>query len=74
MTGLKFFDIIFSSKRKENDMKKFNVHYSFYLSDSIEIDADNEEEARNKVQDMILAGELGNLNEMDIGEQKVWIG
>lgn len=55
-------------------MKKFNVHYSFYLSDSIEIDADNEEEARNKVQDMILAGELGNLNEMDIGEQKVWIG
>ncbi len=54
-------------------MKKFNVHYSFYLSDSIEIDADNEEEARNKVQDMILSGELGNLNEMDIGEQKVWI-
>lgn len=54
-------------------MKKFNVHYSFYLSDSIEIDADNEEEARNKVHDMILSGELGNLNEMDIGEQKVWI-
>ena len=54
-------------------MKKFTVHYSFYLSDSIEIDADNEEEARNKVQDMILSGELGNLNEMDIGEQKVWI-
>ena len=54
-------------------MKKFNVHYSFYLSDSIEIDADNEEEARNKVQDMILSGELGNLNEMYIGEQKVWI-
>ena len=54
-------------------MKEFNVHYSFYLSDSSEIDADNEDEARNKVQNMIIRGELGNFNEMDIGEQNVWI-
>ena len=54
-------------------MKKFDVHYSFYLSDSIEIEADTEEEARDKVQNMIIRGELGNLNEMDIGEQNVWI-
>lgn len=54
-------------------MKKFNVHYSFYLSDSIDIDANTEEEARDKVQNMISSGELGNLNEMDIGEQNVWV-
>ena len=54
-------------------MKKFNVHYSFYLSDSIDIEANTEEEARDKVQNMIIRGELGNLNEMDIGEQNVWI-
>ena len=54
-------------------MKKFNVHYSFYLSDSIDIDANTEEEARDKVQNMIIRGELGNLNEMNIVEQNVWI-
>ena len=54
-------------------MKKFNVHYSFYLYDSIDIEADTEEEARDKVQNMIDCGELGNLNEMDIGEQSIWV-
>ena len=54
-------------------MKKFNVHYSFYLSDSIDIEADTEDEARDKVQNMIIRGELGNLNEMDVGEHTVWI-
>ena len=54
-------------------MKKFDVHYSFYLSDCIEIEADTEEEARDKVQTMIDCGELGNLNEMDIGEQRIWV-
>ena len=28
-------------------MKKFNVHYSFYLSDSIDIEANTEEEAES---------------------------
>ena len=54
-------------------MKKFDVHYSVYLSDSIEIEADTEEEARDKVQNMIDCGELGNLNEMTIGEQNIWV-
>ena len=54
-------------------MKKFDVHYSFYLSDSIEIEADTEEEARDKVQNMIDCGEIGNLNEMNIGEQNIWV-
>ena len=53
--------------------KKFNVHYSFYLSDSIEIEAENEESAKDVVEKLICEGELGNLNEMDIGEQNIWI-
>lgn len=53
--------------------KIFNVHYSFYLSDSIEVEADNEKDAENKVAEMIEQGQIGNLNEMDIGEQKVWV-
>ena len=54
-------------------MKKCDVHYSFYLSDSIEIEADTKEEAMDKVQNMIDCGELGNLNVMDIGEQSIWV-
>lgn len=54
-------------------MKKFNVHYSFYLSESIEVDAENADEACEKVDEMLDNGEIGNLNEMDIGERKVWI-
>ena len=53
--------------------KKFEVHYSFYLSDSTEVEAENEDEAKMKVEGMIARGELGNLNEMDVGEQKVWV-
>ena len=53
--------------------KKFNVHYSFYLSESIEVDAENADEACEKVDEMLDNGEIGNLNEMDIGERKVWI-
>lgn len=54
-------------------MKKFNVHYSFYLSDMIEVEAETEQEATEKVNDMIDAGEIGNLNEMDIGDQNIWV-
>jgi len=53
--------------------KPYNVHYSFYLSDSIEIEAENEVEARQKCQDMLLTGEIGNLNEMEVGESNIWI-
>jgi hypothetical protein len=53
--------------------KKFRVHYSFYLSDSIDIEAKTEQEAESICQEMIESGEIGNLNEMEIGEQKVWI-
>lgn len=53
--------------------KKFNVHYSFYLSESIEVDANDKDEACKKVEEMLDNGEIGNLNEMDIGERKVWI-
>lgn len=54
-------------------MKKFEVHYSFYLSDSIEIEAENEEEAKNKCDKMIIGGEIGNLNEMELCDHKIWI-
>ena len=53
--------------------KTFNVHYSFYLSDSIDIEAIDEKDAENKVTEMIENGKIGNLNDMIIGEQKVWI-
>lgn len=55
------------------EKKKIEVHYSFYLSDSIEVEAADEEEAKEKVRGMILNAEIGNLNEMDIGEQKIWV-
>ena len=53
--------------------KKFNVHYSFYLSDSIEVEADNEQQAGSIVDDMICRGEIGIFNEMDIADSKIWI-
>jgi hypothetical protein len=53
--------------------KKFKVHYSFYLSDYIEVEAENEQQAESIVDDMICCGEIGNLNEMDIGDSKIWI-
>ena len=53
--------------------KKFRVHYSFYLSESIDISAETEEEAERICEEMIECGEIGNLNEMEIGDQKVWV-
>lgn len=53
--------------------KTFRVHYSFYLSDYIDIEAETEQEAENKVDTMIQNGEIGNLNEMEIGDQKIWV-
>ena len=53
--------------------KTFNVHYSFYLSDSVNVVAIDEKDAENKVTEMIENGQIGNLNDMIIGEQKVWI-
>jgi hypothetical protein len=53
--------------------KTFRVHYSFYLSDSIDIEAETEEQAEAIVDDMICCGELGNLNEMDVGDSKIWV-
>lgn len=52
--------------------KTYNVHYSFYLSESREVEAESEREAIKIVENMIENGELGNLNEMSIAEQKVW--
>ena len=52
--------------------KKYNVHYSFYLSEAREVEAESEREAIKMVENMIENGELGNLNEMSIAEQKVW--
>ena len=53
--------------------KKFNVHYSFYFSDSIEVEADNEEQAKEIVNGMIEKEEIGNVLEMNLGEQNVWV-
>lgn len=53
---------------------KFRVHYSFYLSDSVEVEASSEAEAEAKVEEMIENCELGdNLNEMCVGDSKVWV-
>lgn len=55
-------------------MKKiYKVNYSFYLSEYHEVEAESEKEAIEIVEKMIENAELGNLNEMDIGEQKVWV-
>ena len=52
---------------------KFRVHYSFYLSDAVEIEASSEAEAEAKVEEMIEGGELGNLNEMFVVDSDVWV-
>lgn len=51
----------------------YTVHYSFYLSESVDIEAESESQAEEIVKQKIIAGELGNLNEMDIGDQEVWV-
>ena len=52
--------------------KKFNVNYSFYLSDSIEVEAESEQEAKSIVDGMICRREIGNLNEIEKGESRIW--
>jgi len=55
-------------------MKKYTVHYSFYMSDSVEVEAENEHDAELKVSGMITNGEIAeDLNKMEIGEHKIWI-
>ena len=58
---------------KKTNKQTFNVHYSFYFSDSIEVEAENEEEAKEIVNDMIEREEIGNVLEMDLGDSNVWI-
>lgn len=53
--------------------KTYEVHYSFYFSDSVEVEAENEEDAKNIVNRMLEREEIGNVLEMDLGEQKVWV-
>ena len=58
---------------KKTNKQTFNVHYSFYFSDSIEVEAENEEEAKKIVNGMLEREEIGNVLEMDLGEQNVWV-
>ena len=53
--------------------KKYEVHFSFYLSDSVEVEAESEQEAIEKVGEMIAREAIGKLEDMEIGEQKTWI-
>ena len=60
--------------RKDTVMaKKYEVHFSFYLSDSVEVEAESEQEAIKKVGEMIAREAIGKLEDMEIGEQKTWI-
>ncbi len=59
--------------QKENGKQKFIVHYSFYLSDSVEVEAKDADEAKEIVNGMIEREEIGDLFEMSLGEQKVWV-
>ena len=60
-------------KGKAKMAKKYEVHFSFYLSDSVEVEAESEQEAIEKVGEMIAREEIGKLEDMEIGEQKTWI-
>ena len=53
--------------------KKYEVHFSFYLSDSVEVEAESEQEAIVKVETMIAREEIGKIEDMEIGEAKTWI-
>lgn len=60
--------------RKDTVMaKKYEVHFSFYLSDSVEVEAESEQEAIVKVETMIAREEIGKIEDMEIGEAKTWI-
>lgn len=54
-------------------MKKYTVHYSFYLSEHIDVEASSEAEAKAIVDGMISNGEIGNLNEMEVVDSKIWV-
>ena len=58
---------------KKINKKTFNVHYSLYFSDSIEVEAENEEEAKKIVNGMLEREEIGNVLEMDLGDSNVWV-
>ena len=53
--------------------KKIRVHYSFYLSESIDVEAETKAEAEALVDDMICVGVIGNLNEMEVVDSKIWV-
>lgn len=53
--------------------KKFRVNYSFYLSEYIDVEANSEAEAEAIVDKMISNGEIGNLNEMEVVDSKIWV-
>jgi len=60
-------------KTTDNETQTFTVHYSFYLSDSVEIKAKSAKEAEEICEGMICCGEIGNLNEMEVGDSEVWV-
>lgn len=61
-------------ERAHSDGGTYTVCYSFYLSASVDIEAASEEEAEQKCKEMIARGELAaDLNEMEVGEHKVWV-
>ena len=50
-------------------MQKYNVNYWFHLSDTVEVVADSEDEAIEKVKNMIMCSELAtDLNKMPLGD------
>lgn len=53
--------------------EKFIVHYSFYLTDSVEVEAKDADEAKEIVNGMLEREEIGDLLGMSLGEQKVWV-
>lgn len=53
--------------------KKFKVNYSFYFSDFVEIEAENEDEAKMKCEEMLANEEIGDVLEMPLGAQNIWI-
>ena len=53
-------------------MQKYNVNYWFYLSDTIEVEAENEADAIAKVEAMVESSELASdLNKMPLGDSGV---
>ena len=53
-------------------MKKFYVHYDLTFSSSIEVEAKTAEEAEVKVKDMLDAGKIGEVKDMDFAGRNVY--